>query len=212
MTALGGYELRLMKGRSMSNDTVRVSSDARGARRISTRDFVLCGLFSALMIVGAYMRVPFPAVPLTFQPFFAILSGLLLGARLGVLAQGVYLLTGLVGVPVFAGGSAGITYVLKPTFGFLLGFLLAAFLAGMICDGTRNPGIVRLGIASLTGLAAIYAVGIVYMYLIQSFYLAKAVTLAGVAQAMVPFLVKDLILFIAATAIALRLIPLLRRG
>ncbi len=195
----------------MRIDSTRASTCSRGNRRVGTRDFILCGLFAALMIVGAYLRVPFPVVPLTFQPFFAILSGLLLGARLGALAQSVYLLTGLLGVPVFAGGSAGIMYVLKPTFGFLLGFLLAAIVAGMVGGGARNPGMVRLVIASTAGLAVIYIVGIVYMYLIQSFYLAKAVTLPGVAQAMLPFLLKDFVLFLAASVIACRLIPVLRR-
>ena len=115
-------------------------------------------------------------------------------------------------MPVFAGGSAGFPYVLKPTFGFLLGFVLAALLSGLIVGKTAKPGLVRIGLASAAGLAAIYIVGIGYMYLIQSFYLAKEVTLFGVAQAMLPFLIKDLVLFMAASAISLRLLPLLRKG
>lgn len=196
----------------MSSSPVRSNADNLRDHRVGTRANVLCGLFCALMIVGANLRIPFPVVPLTFQPFFAILSGLLLGARLGVLAQCAYVLIGLAGMPVFAGGSAGLTYVLKPTFGFLLGFILAAMLSGLIIGKEERPGLVRIGLASAAGLAAIYLAGIMYMFFIQSFYLAQSVTLFAVAQGMVPFLLKDLVLFIAASVLSLRLLPLLRKG
>ena len=181
-------------------------------RYSQTRNLVLAGLFSALMIVGANLRIPFPLVPLTFQPFFAILSGLLLGASAGMVSQAAYLLLGLAGLPVFAGGSAGLLYVAKPTFGFLLGFLLASGVAGLLTRGAGRKGFRHIVLASLVGLGVIYLVGVLYMYFIQSLYLAMDVALWDVAKGMALFFLKDLMLFLAASVLAARLMPLVRRS
>ena len=181
-------------------------------RRLNTRQLILAGLFCGLMVVGANLRIPFPLVPLTFQPFFAILSGLLLGSTVGMLSQGAYLLLGLAGLPVFAGGSAGLLYVTKPTFGFLIGFLIAAGIAGFMTSRKAKPSLVDVTLASVAGLAVIYVVGVVYMYLIQSLYLGAEATLLAIAKGMVPFFLKDLALFLAASALAVRLIPLVRKN
>jgi len=181
-------------------------------KKFSTRDLILAGLFSGLMIVGASLRIQFPLIPLTFQPFFAILSGLLLGSTLGLFSQIAYLLLGLVGLPVFAGGSAGLLYVLKPTFGFLLGFALSAWLAGRLVGTSFKPGFLRVLTSAMSGLIVIYVLGILYMYGIQAFYLAKAMSLADIAKGMLPFFLKDAVLFAGASVAATRLIPLLRQN
>ena len=182
------------------------------ARRLNTRQLILAGLFCGLMVVGASLRIPFPLVPLTFQPFFAILSGLLLGAAVGMLSQVAYLLLGLAGLPVFAGGSAGLLYVTKPTFGFLIGFLLAAGVAGFLTSRKGKPSLVDVTLASVAGLAVIYVVGVMYMYLVQSLYLGTEVTLLAIAKGLIPFFLKDLALFLAASALAVRLIPIVRKN
>ena len=181
-------------------------------KKFSTRDVILAGLFCGLMIVGANLRIQFPMVPLTFQPFFAILSGLLLGASLGAISQTAYLLLGLVGLPVFAGGSSGLLYVLKPTFGFLLGFILSAWITGTIIGRLRKPRFLHILLSSLAGLLVIYILGILYMYGIQTFYLDQIVSIPTIAKGMVLFLLKDAVLFIAASAVSFRLIPMLRKG
>ena len=95
------------------------------AERNKTRELVFCGLFTALIAVGAFIRVPVPVCPFTLQLLFTTLAGLLLGARLGLVAVTVYLVLGLMGVPIFTeGGGPG--YVLQPTFGYLIGFALGA--------------------------------------------------------------------------------------
>jgi biotin transport system substrate-specific component len=181
-------------------------------RQTQTRNLILAGLFSALMIVGANLRIPFPLVPLTFQPFFAILSGLLLGASVGMVSQAAYLLLGLAGLPVFADGSAGLLYVTRPTFGFLIGFVLASGVAGLLTRGTEKPTFKRVALASLAGLGIIYGIGVLYMYLIQSLYFAMDVSLMVIVKGMSLFFLKDLLLFLAASVLAVRLIPLLRRS
>ena len=83
--------------------------------RIPPRQAATVALFAGRTAVGAYVRIPLPAVPLTLQTAAVLLSGILLGPRMGALSQAVYVVTGLIGLPVFAqGGGPG--YVLKPTF------------------------------------------------------------------------------------------------
>ncbi len=183
-----------------------------GKRRFQTRDLILVGLFSALMIVGANLRIPFPIVPVTFQPFFAILAGLLLGPSLGFLSQVVYLFIGLAGFPVFADGSGGLAYILRPSFGFLIGFALSAWLAGSMMGKVKQPSIVWVMICAMSGLMILYAMGIGYMYAIQNLYLKNTVTLFALLNGMALFFVKDAILFLGASTLAHRLIPLLKRN
>ena len=97
----------------------------------------LCGMFTALIVVGAFIKIDIP-LPLytmhfTLQWLFVMMAALLLGSKLGALRVIVYLFIGLIGVPVFAAGG-GIGYVFRPGFGFLLGFALSAFIMGLICE------------------------------------------------------------------------------
>ena len=87
-----------------------------------TKQLVMCGLFAALIGIGAFIQIPIPIVPLTMQDLFVMLAGILLGPKFGALSVFIYLFIGLLGFPVFTHGG-GITYVLQPTFGFMLGFI-----------------------------------------------------------------------------------------
>lgn len=138
--------------------------------RFSTRDMVLAALFAALTAVGAFIKVPVPHVPFTLQWLFVIFAGLLLGARLGLLSQLVYIGVGLAGAPVFAYGG-GPAYVLQPTFGYLVGFAGAAWLIGRLAE--KDPGAppARLFLYNLVGLAVVYGLGVVHLYLIKNYLL-----------------------------------------
>ena len=109
-------------GKQMREKTVSRS-------REHSKDVALCGLFAALVAVGAFIKVVIPTgadtMNFTLQWFFVMLAAFLLGSRRAFTSVGVYLLIGLAGVPIFARGG-GPAYLLRPTFGFLLGFLLAA--------------------------------------------------------------------------------------
>ena len=93
------------------------------------RNLILTALFAALTAIGAFIRIPFAFSSITLQFFFTAMAGVLLGARWGAASQAVYVLLGLVGLPIFTQGG-GFSYVLQPTFGFLVGLIPAAWLIG----------------------------------------------------------------------------------
>jgi len=96
-------------------------------------DTVLIPLFTALTAVGAFIKIPIPHVPFTMQTVMVMFAGLILGGRRGALSQLLYLVLGLMGLPIFAQGG-GPAYVLQPSFGFLLGFIPGAFVIGKILE------------------------------------------------------------------------------
>ncbi|XRD23823.1 biotin transporter BioY [Lysinibacillus fusiformis] len=102
-------------------------------KRHSTLALVMIAMFAALTAIGAFIKIPLPIVPFTLQIVFVFLAGCLLGSRNGLYSQLVYIGVGLVGLPVFTQGG-GITYVVQPTFGYLIGFALAAYVIGMIVE------------------------------------------------------------------------------
>ena len=91
----------------------------------------LAGLLAAVLAVASWVSIPFVPVPLTLQTLAVLVAGGLLGRYWGPASVGVYILLGLVGVPVFAGGHAGPAVIAGPLGGFLLGFVLAAFVMGV---------------------------------------------------------------------------------
>ena len=102
-----------------------INKDSVKSRRYSTAvDIAKCALFVVVMVVAAFVRIPIPYVPLTFQTVAAVLAGLLLGAKWGSVAVAVYVFMGLVGLPVFAGGAGGFSYILQLSFGYLFQALL----------------------------------------------------------------------------------------
>ena len=123
--------------------------------KIITRDLILCGLFTALIIVGAFIKIPVPVVPFTLQFLFTMLAGLLLGGKLGAISVSVYIILGLMGIPVFAQGG-GVGYVLMPTFGYLIGFAIGAYVTGKIANKVYNPSYKRLFAANFIGLFIVY--------------------------------------------------------
>ena len=166
---------------------------------------VLTALFAALTAIGAFFKIPFALAAISLQFLFTAMAGILLGAGYGALSQAVYVLIGLVGVPIFALGG-GFSYVLQPTFGFLLGLIPSAFVIGKLAK--RPLTFWGTALAMLAGLAVLYAIGVPYMALILNGYMGKNMSLSALLWAgMIPFLPGDAIK-IAVTAL---LCPLLRK-
>lgn len=168
-----------------------------------------CALFVVLMIVSAFVRIPFPFVPLTFQTVVAILAGLLLGPAWGAASVAVYVFIGLLGLPVFTSGG-GFAYVFQLTFGYIIGFVAAAFAAGLV-RGRGRPTLRRAVIAAAVGFAANYLIGMPYFALIWKYYMH----MNGLGSAMVYYnliyMPKDLILSVLAAVLAERVRNVLSR-
>ena len=178
--------------------------------REKTYRIALVGLFAALAAVGAFIRIPMPLVPFTLQLFFTTMAGLLLGGELGALSVVIYLILGLIGIPVFTGGG-GPAYVLQPSFGYLLGFVPGSFVVGKLTQVSR-PSVARVFLACVAGVLTIYLVGVPYLYLICRFHLGRIIGVRILlADYFLTFLPADAIKIVMATIIGHRLIPVLRR-
>ena len=136
--------------------------------KIKTKDMVLCGLFIALIAVGAFIKVPVPVVPFTLQFLFTMLAGLILGSKLGTIAVSCYTLLGLLGLPIFAEGG-GIWYILKPSFGYMIGFIIGAYITGLIVEKRGTAKLSNILFANFVGLFWVYLIGMIYYYLICNF-------------------------------------------
>jgi len=166
-------------------------------------DAALVAGFSLVIALGAQAAIPLPftPVPVTLQTLAVLLAGCLLGSTRGTLAVLAYIVEGLAGLPVFAGGTAGLTHLLGPTGGYLVGFLAAAFLTGLLAE----RGLARRWLGALVVLVAgnvvLYIPGVVWLGAYTG--MGKAVSLG-----FLPFVVGDALKtaagwgFLAAAAIA----------
>lgn len=177
-----------------------------------TRNMVLCGMFVALIAAGAFIKIPIPVVPFTLQYLFTMLAGLLLGGKTGCLAVCIYILLGLVGLPVFAqGGGPG--YIFQPSFGYIIGFALGAYVTGVIANKKKNPGYGRILAANFAGLGIVYLLGMVYYYLMSNFYLGNPIGLWPLFLYCFLLAVPgDIVLCIVGAVLGKRLIPLIQEG
>lgn len=177
----------------------------------NTKNLVRMSLFVALIAAGAFIKISITAVPLTLQLFFTTLAGVFLGAKLGALSVLCYILLGLFGLPIFAGGG-GPAYVLQPTFGYLIGFVFGTFVTGTIANRVPLPGMKRLLLANFAGLIIVYAFGMVYYWLIYRYYLGKGVAFR--TMFLYCFLLPvpgDIVMSVLAAALGKRLMPVIRK-
>jgi len=161
---------------------------------------VYASLFGALTAVGAYIIIPLPPVPITLQTLFMGLAGTLLGGRLGALSQVVYLFLGILGLPVFAGGKAGLGVLFGPTGGYLIGFVAAAFVIGKLAILKARPGFAWLCLSLAAGAVVIYVLGILQLSLV-----ARLTPVKAMAVGVLPFLPGDGIKIVLTAMIALKL-------
>ena len=172
---------------------------------MSAKRMILISFLAALTAIGAFLKIPIGITSITLQFMFTAMAGILLGAKDGSISQIVYILIGLIGFPVFTMGG-GFSYVLQPTFGFLLGLIPAAAVIGGLSRRSSSP--VRLALACGAGLAVLYAVGVPYMALILNGYLGKGISAPALLwSGMLIYLPGDA----AKIAVTALLCPVLRR-
>jgi len=169
------------------------------------KTIILVISFTFLMVLASYARIHlfFTPVPVTFQTFVVFLSLVLLKSK-SYIPQMFYLVIGACGIPVFGNGGAGIVYMLGPTGGYLMGFLIAAFIAGIVMR--RLSGIIKkhlLGYIVIFSLvnAIIYIFGFIWLVGVYGVSFPYALS-AGI----VPFIIPDSIKIVLAACLSYKLI------
>lgn len=169
--------------------------------------------FAALTAASAQISfpIPFTQVPFTLQPMVVLLSGLTLGARLGLLTQMAYLGAGLSGLAVFAASTTlppGILRLLGPTGGYLMSYPIAAYLTGSLAQRGFDRRYGTCVVAMAAGLAVVYASGLSWLaFLGRAASSGQAGFGTALAAGVAPFIVPDLLKLLAAAGI----VPSLRR-
>lgn len=155
------------------------------------RSMTLAALFAALTAIGAFIRIPLGFTDFTLQVMFSCLAGVLLGPKWGAASQAVYVALGLVGLPVFTQGG-GLGYLVKPSMGFLFGLILLSWLAGLLTRRDRSP--LRVVLACIAGVLAMYAVALPYMYAVLNLYM-------GMEQSVLDVIRGGMLLFLPGDAV-----------
>lgn len=150
------------------------------------------------LLIGLCARIaiwlPFSPVPITGQTFAVLMTGALLGARRGSLAVVAYIIEGTAGLPVFAAGGAGLAWLSGPTGGYLVGFIAAAYVTGLLADRGWDRRIGTTVLAMVLGNAVIYAFGLPWLSLLAD---TKKVLVLG----LYPFIVGDILKIVLAAIV-----------
>ena len=166
-------------------------------------NMTVCALFTSLIAVGAFIKIPVPYLPFTLQTLFVGLAGIVLGAKLAAISAAIYVIIGLIGVPVFTTGG-GIGSILQPSFGFLIGFIAAGYVTGKL--SYRKTSLKSLMAANLAGIAVTYFFGLVYYYLISRFYLSNSIGIISLLlYCFIPFIPGDIVKAIVASYLGKKL-------
>lgn len=177
-------------------------------------------LFAAIICVGCFIRIPLGVIPIVLQNILCILCGGLLGGLLAGAPTALFLLAGLIGLPVYSGGTSGLAVWMGPTGGFLPGYLLGAIVAGFIAG---KPSVeqkkitwknaLRVSLAILAGMVILYIPGVIRF----SFWATAAGKVPAektafaytMAACVIPYIPGDLLKTVVAIPVALKLRPIL---
>ncbi|MBS7266104.1 MAG: biotin transporter BioY [Treponema sp.] len=177
-------------------------------------------LFAAIICVGCFIRIPLGVIPIVLQNILCILCGVLLGGFLAGAPTALFLLAGLIGLPVYSGGTSGLAVWMGPTGGFLPGYLLGAIVAGFIAG---KPSVeqkkitwknaLRVSLAVLAGMVILYIPGVIRF----SFWATAAGKVPAektafaytMAACVIPYIPGDLLKTVVAIPVALKLRPIL---
>lgn len=179
--------------------------------RTRTHDMTVVSFFCVLLVISSKLALPVGLVPVTLQTAASQLIGLLLGYRQSTRVHALFLIMGLVGLPVFSSGG-GPLYALHPTFGYLPGLLLGAALIGWSTDriDPARDALKRwqAAVISLAGLLLVYACGVSYLFFIRNVLVRGSLTwFAAIQLGVLPFIAVDAVLSVVVAFFS----PALRR-
>lgn len=176
------------------------------AGKISIRDISHVGIFSAITAVCAQISIPMPyGVPMTLQTFAILLAGIILGSKKGALSAVIYVLIGIVGVPVFANFTGGLGIVIGPTGGFIISFPISAFIAGM--SRGKNRKLANILMRAMAGTAINFLCGTIFFCLVMR----SGIKTAFMACA-IPFIPAEIIKIITAAILGKNINSLLNKN
>ena len=195
-----------MSKRTADSINTANSANSTSAANFNLRVTVYCALFTALIIVGGYISIPLPIgpVPIALADFFVMVAGLFLGWKYGLVCVAMYLGLGALGLPVFAGGRAGLAVLVGPTGGFLFGYLPLVFAAGLISSKGKKAtddyaaNLIALIISNIL----LYMVGVPWLKVV-----AHLSWDAALAAGLTPFIIGVVIKIAAAVALGRVLVP-----
>lgn len=166
----------------------------------NARTISLCGIMAALTAISAFIRFPMFDTSFTMQVAVVLASGLILGAKRGAIAQAAYVMLGLIGAPVFIKGG-GLNYVFNAEFGYLLGFIAAAYVCGLIAE--RGPNTFgRAIISCAAGIICIYVVAIPYVTFLLMYMAAPMPITRVLSLYCLAFLPLDALKAVAASLLS----------
>ncbi len=171
------------------------------------KDLSRSAFFSVLTALGAYLSIPLFPVPFTMQLPVVLISGYILGPYWGFFSQLVYILSGLIGLPVFSGGRGGMSVIFTPTFGYIIGFLVAAFYTGLLRRVIPSRFRFSSYFILLTGIIPVYLLGALWLFL----FMKNAGTPLSIASTLkigvIPFLPLDIVKCVIAGLVLARFKP-----
>lgn len=156
-----------------------------------TRDLVFIALFAVLMAVCSWISIP-TAIPFTMQTFAVFLALTYLGGKKGIVSVCVYLLLGIIGLPVYANGTAGIGIILGTTGGYMVGWIFSGLVMWLM-EKLLGRNICAQAVSMLVGLLVCYAIGTVWFMAVYA-QAAGAIGLwVAISWCVVPFIIPDLV-------------------
>jgi biotin transport system substrate-specific component len=166
---------------------------------LSTREMIQVGMFTAIIAVLAQFSIPMPSgVPASLQTLAVGLIGTVLGSRLGAITLIVYIILGGIGIPVFSNFNAGLGALVGPTSGFLLGFVIYAYFAGLGINSTKSGQI----LSGIIGLFLCHLLGAIVFSFVTDMGFIKALLLVSA-----PYILKDLAFYLIAMFLGNKIRP-----
>lgn len=173
---------------------------------MKTKMLILSALFAAVTAVFSQILIPIGPVPINLGTLAVFLAGGFLGHKYGTLSIGVYILLGVVGVPVFAGFKGGAAAITGPTGGYIIGYLFIAFIVGLAVSKSEKVSLIILISAMIIGLAICYILGTTWFIHLTGWTLKKALM-----TCVVVFLPGDALKIFLATVMVKKLKPRLEK-
>lgn len=145
-------------------------------KTLTTKDLTQIAILTAMISIASYVVIPIGPVPITLQVFFFLLIPALLGSFKGTVSLALYVLLGLIGLPVFAGGSGGLQSLISPSFGYLIGYIILAPFVGQLGSGKKEVSVIKVTSFMTIAVLLLYAIGMSYQYLIMNYLLGTPIT------------------------------------